>query len=86
MSSSVSHYSTALSPDELMEPFYTGPNRNLTLTADLLQDVGWRLAVAAVPALPAGARLLLVLALAAVSFGVWRARRRHPTWPRRPAG
>ncbi len=41
--SSVSHFSTALSPDELMEPFYTGPNHNLELTLELLTDIGWRL-------------------------------------------
>ena len=65
--SSVSHYSTALTPNQLMEPFYAGPTRDLTLTADLLRDAGWSLAVAPknVPALPAGPRLLLVLALAA---------------------
>ena len=65
--SSVSHYSTALTPDQLMEPFYSGPTRDLTLTADLLRDLGWSLAAAPknVPALPAGPRVLLVLALAA---------------------
>jgi len=39
--SSVSHYSTALSPNELMEPFITGPNHNLNLTLSLLKDIGW---------------------------------------------
>ena len=65
--SSVSHYSTALTPNQLMEPFYAGPTRDLTLTVDLLRDVGWPLALASknVPALPAGPRALLVLALAA---------------------
>jgi hypothetical protein len=66
--SSVSHYSTALTPNQLMEPFYTGPTRDLTLTVDLLRDLGWSLVVAPknnVPALPAGPRALLVLALAA---------------------
>jgi hypothetical protein len=74
--SSVAHYSTALTPNELMEPFYTGPNRNLTLTVDLLRDLGWPLAPAppSVPALPSGGRVLLGLALAAAS--VWRLKRR----------
>lgn len=74
--SSVSHYSTALTPNQLMEPFYTGPIRDLTLTADLLRDVGWALAAApkSVPALPAGMRLVLVLALAA-GGGLIRTRR-----------
>jgi hypothetical protein len=72
--SSVAHYSTALTPNELMEPFYTGPNRNLALTADLLRDIGWPLAATpAVPALPAGARWLLAPALAAAAL--WRVRR-----------
>ncbi len=66
--SSVSHYSTALTPNQLMEPFYAGPTRDLTLTADLLHDLGWSLAAAPkVPALPAGPRVLLVLALAAAA-------------------
>jgi hypothetical protein len=64
--SSVSHYSTALTPNQLMEPFYAGPTRDLTLTADLLHDLGWSFAAAPkVPALPAGPRVLLVFALAA---------------------
>jgi hypothetical protein len=39
--SSVSHFSTALAPNELLEPAYTGPNHNLGLTAEVLRDVGW---------------------------------------------
>ena len=39
--SSVSHFSTSLSPDELMEPFITGPNHNVDLTVALLKDIGW---------------------------------------------
>jgi len=67
--SSVSHYSTALTPNEIMEPFYTGPNRNLALTVDLLLDIGWSSVAtpANVPALPAGARVLLALGLAGAS-------------------
>jgi hypothetical protein len=65
--SSVSHYSTALTPNQLMEPFYTGPTRDLTLTLDLLRDAGWSRAAAPrnVPALPSGPRVLLVFALVA---------------------
>ncbi len=40
--SSVSHYSTAVSPNELMEPFITGPNHTLDLTLSLLKDIGWQ--------------------------------------------
>ncbi len=39
--SSVSHFSTALTPNELMEPFYTGPNHTLGLALNLLEDIGW---------------------------------------------
>lgn len=39
--SSVSHFTTSLTPNELMEPSYTGPNKNLDLTKDLLDDLGW---------------------------------------------
>jgi hypothetical protein len=78
--SSVSHYSTAATPNQLMEPFYTGPTRDLALTEDLLRDTGWSSVPApppSVPALPAGARALLALALgAAGALAAWRARRR----------
>jgi len=39
--SSVSHFSTALFPNELMEPSYTGPNHNINLTLELMKDIGW---------------------------------------------
>ena len=39
--SSVSHYDTALSPNELMEPSYTGPLRDVGLTLELFKDLGW---------------------------------------------
>jgi len=39
--SSVSHFSNALSPDELMEPFFTGPNHNVGLALELSADIGW---------------------------------------------
>ncbi len=38
--SSVSHFSTALSPNELMEPFATATS-DLRLTAELFKDIGW---------------------------------------------
>lgn len=74
--SSVNHYSTALAPNQLMEPFYTGPIRDLALTQDLLRDAGWALVAPpkSVPALPASGRLWLALAL-----GVLAARRARPT-------
>ncbi len=39
--SSVSHFSTSLSPNQLMEPFYTGAIHSLGLAAQLLSDMGW---------------------------------------------
>jgi hypothetical protein len=39
--SSVSHFDTALEPDELMEPFYTSANHDLGLTLELFADLGW---------------------------------------------
>ena len=41
--SSVSHWDTALSPDQLLEPFYTGPFPSPMLELPLLQDIGWTL-------------------------------------------
>ena len=39
--SSVSHYDTRLSPDELMEPFAVAAYRDLDLTQAMLKDIGW---------------------------------------------
>jgi hypothetical protein len=39
--SSVSHFSTALAPNQLMEPSYTAANHNIELTLRLFQDIGW---------------------------------------------
>jgi hypothetical protein len=41
--SSVSHFSNALTPNEVMEPFYAGPNHNIALTLQLMSDIGWEL-------------------------------------------
>jgi hypothetical protein len=71
--SSVSHFSTALTPSELMAPSYTGPNRNLGLTVDLLLDLGWQAAPPLVPAVPK--RTLWLLAGAIILAGVYRFRR-----------
>lgn len=43
--SSVSHFSTALDPDELMEPSFTGANHDVGLALELLRDIGWSTAV-----------------------------------------
>jgi Ca2+-binding RTX toxin-like protein len=39
--SSVAHYNTAVSPNEMMEPSYTGPNFDAELTLALFEDLGW---------------------------------------------
>jgi hypothetical protein len=39
--SSVSHFSTSLGPDELMEPFFTDVNYGPGLAKDLMADIGW---------------------------------------------
>jgi uncharacterized repeat protein (TIGR01451 family) len=39
--SSVSHFDTALAPDELMEPFATTPTQDIGLALQLLYDIGW---------------------------------------------
>jgi hypothetical protein len=41
--SSISHFSTSLSPDELMEPYYTGASADPGLAIAALQDLGWQL-------------------------------------------
>jgi len=41
--SSVSHFDTATTPDELMEPFYTGPKDNVGLASELFRDLGWEI-------------------------------------------
>jgi hypothetical protein len=39
--SSVSHWDTTCTPDQLMEPVYTKPIHDPSLTRDALTDVGW---------------------------------------------
>lgn len=39
--STFSHWSTALTPDQTMEPFYTAPNHNRGLATELFMDIGW---------------------------------------------
>jgi hypothetical protein len=41
--SSVSHWSTAVTPNESMEPAYTGGNHDMSLALYLMEDIGWSL-------------------------------------------
>ncbi len=41
LGSSVSHFSNTLAPNELMEPFDTGPKTGPGLALQLMQDIGW---------------------------------------------
>jgi hypothetical protein len=41
--STYSHFNTACTPDELMEPNYTVPNHNRSLAAEAFKDEGWTL-------------------------------------------
>ncbi|MGH7926925.1 MAG: FG-GAP-like repeat-containing protein [Candidatus Binatia bacterium] len=43
--SSVSHFDTTVTPNELMEPFYTGANHDVGLTLELFADLGWTIAL-----------------------------------------
>jgi hypothetical protein len=47
--SSVSHWDTALTPNQLLEPVYTGPNQNPVLELPLFQGIGWILLNVAAP-------------------------------------
>lgn len=49
--SSVSHWSTAVTPNELMEPNYTGALHDVSLALNLLQDIGWSVACLCAPEL-----------------------------------
>jgi FlgD Ig-like domain len=42
--SSVSHFAAAVTPNQIMEPAYTGANHNISLTLQLFKDEGWVLA------------------------------------------
>lgn len=39
--SSVSHFSDSLTPNQIMEPFYSGPDHNVGIAGAVLADMGW---------------------------------------------
>lgn len=75
--SSVSHFSTSLAPDELMEPSYTAPTQDLALTKALFSDLGWW--VAPEFAVPAAGRVALALAIIGLIGIVRRRMSNHST-------
>ena len=42
--SSISHWDSALTPNEIMEPTYTSARHSLLITDELMKDLGWSLA------------------------------------------
>jgi hypothetical protein len=50
--SSVSHFSKAVAPNEVMEPAYTGPDHDPSLALYVLDDIGWTLEPACLPCPP----------------------------------
>jgi hypothetical protein len=52
--SSVSHFSTDVTPDELMEPSYTDANHDVGLALELMADLGWAVSISTVDATAPG--------------------------------
>lgn len=73
--SSLSHWSTAATPNLVMEPSYTGPNHNGTMELALFEDIGWTLIEESEP-VPAvshrGVAVLVLLLLAVGAFAFIR--------------
>jgi len=57
--SSVSHFDSALSPNELMEPFITQPKTGPGLAVELMADIGWNIFPSIAPIISAMADLSL---------------------------
>lgn len=76
--SSLAHISNSASPNDLMEPFYTGANHNPRMAVALLRDLGFRAASAA--PVPATSRVgLFVLFCVLLGFTrAWSSSRRRP--------
>jgi len=50
--SSVSHFSKDVTPNEVMEPSYTGPDHDPSLALYVMEDIGWSLDPACLPCPP----------------------------------
>ena len=68
--SSVSHFSTSLLPDQLMEPSYTGPIHEFEITQALLEDIGWQVNSdnAPVPAAGYGGSAIILVVFLGLSW------------------
>jgi hypothetical protein len=84
---SVSHFSEGVAPEQLMEPYYTGPDHDLGLTLPLLEELGWTpaapVAARPVPARSPAGTVLLGLGLAISGAAAARARGSTPPANRR---
>ena len=81
--SSVAHFATQASPNQLLEPFDTGPIHDPGLALQVLQDIGWPLqAATSVTALSAPMTLTLAIALLTLAAPVVRVSRRRVAAPR----
>lgn len=69
--SSVSHWSTAATPNLVMEPSYTGPNHDGTMELALFEDIGWALIPQEEPVPAASNWGLVALALFVLVTGAY---------------
>lgn len=75
--SSLSHWSTACSPNLVMEPMYTGPNHDGTMELALFDEIGWTLIPQGEPVPAATDRGIAILALLVLATGAYITLRRH---------
>ena len=48
----MSHFARAVTPNEVMEPVYTGPDHDPSLAISLMSDIGWTVDPACLPSAP----------------------------------
>lgn len=82
--SSVGHFSSAVFPNELMEPFYAGPNHNPGLALAVMQDIGWIVTPAQTSNVPSGSRWgVVIAALGLLCLGALALGRRYQSTPQK---
>lgn len=77
--SSLSHWSTALTPDQAMEPYYTGVIHTADMEVLLMRDIGWNLV--GIPTLSKSGLLVLVLLIITASVILLAVRRQGGARP-----